>query len=227
MKKYLIILLFFLTLSESSGSSFSLDKYEINIKTNFLGEEIVIFGEKSPEHDLIIILEGKRQVIRLNEKIKKKILWTNKSTQYKNIPNFFAIFSLPGKSLNELFLIKEIKKNHPLLSNSSQELYKIRQSLKQKSLYFEKKLIKGDENLFFSRFEIPDNINSGLIDIYFYKVIDNKVIDVDKKILKIKKKGLIQKIELMLYRNSLLYVFILVLFAILFSLMSNYTLRKK
>jgi hypothetical protein len=99
--------------------------------------------------------------------------------------------------------------------------------LKQKSLYFEKKLIKGDENLFFSRFEIPDNINSGLIDIYFYKVIDNKVIDVDKKILKIKKKGLIQKIELMLYRNSLLYVFILVLFAILFSLMSNYTLRKK
>lgn len=99
--------------------------------------------------------------------------------------------------------------------------------MKQKSLYFEKKLIKGDENLFFSRFEIPDNINSGLIDIYFYKVIDNKVIDVDKKILKIKKKGLIQKIELMLYRNSLLYVFILVLFAILFSLMSNYTLRKK
>ena len=227
MKKYLIILLFFLTLSESNGSSFSLDKYEINIKTNFLGEEIVIFGEKSPEHDLIIILEGKRQAIRINEKIKKKILWTNKSTQYENIPNFFAIFSLPGKSLNELFLIKEIKKNHPLLSNSSQELYKIRQSLKQKSLYFEKKLIKGDENLFFSRFEIPDNINSGLIDIYFYKVIDNKVIDVDKKILKIKKKGLIQKIELMLYRNSLLYVFILVLFAILFSLMSNYTLRKK
>ena len=110
MKKYLIILLFFLTLSESNGSSFSLDKYEINIKTNFLGEEIVIFGEKSPEHDLIIILEGKRQAIRLNEKIKKKILWTNKSTQYKNIPNFFAIFSLPGKSLNELFLIKEIKK---------------------------------------------------------------------------------------------------------------------
>ena len=227
MKKYLIIFLFFLTLIESKGSSFSLDKYEINIKTNFLGEEIVIFGEKSPEHDLIIILEGKRQAVRLNEKIKKKILWTNKSIQYKNIPNFFAIFSLPEKSLNELFLIKKIKKNHHLLSNSSQELYKIRQSLKQKSLYFEKKLIKGDENLFFSRFEIPDNINSGLIDIYFYKVIDNKVIDVDKKILKIKKKGLIQKIELMLYKNSLLYVFILVLFAILFSLMSNYSLRKK
>jgi len=187
----------------------------------------VIFGEKSTKHDLIIILEGKRQAIRLNEKIKKKILWTNKSTQYKNIPNFFAIFSLPEKSLNELFLIKKIKKNHHLLSNSSQELYKIRQSLKQKSLYFEKKLIKGDENLFFSRFKIPDNINSGLIDIYFYKVIDNKVIDVDKKILKIEKKGLIQKIEIMLYRNSPLYVFILVLFAILFSLISNYTLRKK
>ena len=35
MKKYLIIFLFFLTLSESNGSSFSLDKYEINIKRIF------------------------------------------------------------------------------------------------------------------------------------------------------------------------------------------------
>ena len=88
------------------------------------------------------------------KKLKKKILWTNKSTQYKNIPNFFAIFSLPGKSLNELFLIKEIKKNHHLLSNSSQELYKIRQSLKQKSLYFEKKLINNSDLIFVDNIQI-------------------------------------------------------------------------
>jgi len=227
MKNYFLIFLFFITLNEIHGSSFSLDKYEIDIESNFLGEEIVIFGEKSPEHNLIIILEGGGKTVRLNEKIKKKILWINKSTKYESIPNFFAIFSLPKKSLNELFLITKIKKNHYLISDSSQKLFKLRKALEQKSLYFEKPLIETDENLFFSRFKIPDNINSGLINIYFYKILDNKVISLTKKTLRIKKRGFIQKIELLLYNNSIFYVLILVLFAILFSLISNYTLRKR
>jgi|TARA_B100000787_G_C16180587_1_gene291563 hypothetical protein len=227
MKNYFLIFLFFITLNEIHGSSFSLDKYEIDIESNFLGEEIVIFGEKSPEHNLIIILEGGGKTVRLNEKIKKKILWINKSTKYESIPNFFAIFSLPKKSLNELFLITKIKKNHYLISDSSQKLFKLRKALEQKSLYFEKPLIETGENLFFSRFKIPDNINSGLINIYFYKILDNKVISLTKKTLRIKKRGFIQKIELLLYNNSIFYVLILVLFAILFSLISNYTLRKR
>ena len=70
MIKYLII--FLTTLAQLEASSFSLDKYEINIESNFLGEEIVIFGEKSSAHDLLIILEGKGEKVRLNEKVKKK-----------------------------------------------------------------------------------------------------------------------------------------------------------
>ena len=70
MIKYLII--FLTTLTQLEASSFSLDKYEINIESNFLGEEIVIFGEKSSAHDLLIILEGKGEKVRLNEKVKKK-----------------------------------------------------------------------------------------------------------------------------------------------------------
>lgn len=227
MKNYLLIILFLINFNEVKSSSFSLDKYEINIESNFLGEEVVIFGQKSFEHDLIIVLEGEGQTIRLNEKIKRKILWTNKSTKYDNIPNFFAIFSLPIKSLNEIFLFKTIKNNHYLISDSSQKFFKIRKGLEQKSLFFEKGLIEVGENLFFSRFEIPDNITSGLISIYFYEITNGKVISTAKKILKIEKKGFIQKIEELLYKNSLVYVFILVLFAIIFSIMSNYTLRKK
>ncbi len=102
MIKYLII--FLITLTQLEASSFSLDKYEINIESNFLGEEIVIFGEKSSAHDLLIILEGKGEKVRLNEKVKKKILWTNKSTNYENIPNYFSIFSLPKKISTSFFL---------------------------------------------------------------------------------------------------------------------------
>ena len=128
MIKYLII--FLTTLVQLQASSFSLDKYEINIESNFLGEEIVIFGEKSADHDLLIILEGKGEKVRLNEKVKKKILWTNKSTNYENIPNYFSIFSLPKKTLNEIFLIQTVKNNHRLISDASQKLFKIREALK-------------------------------------------------------------------------------------------------
>ena len=117
MIKYLII--FVTTLTQLEASSFSLDKYEINIESNFLGEEIVIFGEKSADHDLLIILEGKGEKVRLNEKVKKKILWTNKSTNYENIPNYFSIFSLPKKTLNEIFLIQTVKNNHRLIADFS------------------------------------------------------------------------------------------------------------
>ncbi len=225
MIKYLII--FFITLNQLEASSFSLDKYEINIESNFLGEEIVIFGEKSPEDDLLIILEGKGEKVRLNEKVKKKILWTNKSTNYENIPNYFSIFSLPNKTLNEIFLIQTIKDKHRLIADSSQKLYKLREALKEKSLYLEKSLTEVGNNLFFTRFKIPDNINSGLINIYFYRIINSKVIGTSQKQLKIEKKGLIQKIEQLLYKQSLGYVFALVLFAILFSFISNYILRRK
>ena len=225
MIKYLII--FLTTLVQLEASSFSLDKYEINIESNFLGEEIVIFGEKSADHDLLIILEGKGEKVRLNEKVKKKILWTNKSTNYENIPNYFSIFSLPKKTLNEIFLIQSVKNNHRLISDASQKLFKIREALKEKSLYFEKTLTETEDNLFFGRFKIPDNINSGLINIYFYEIINNKVIKVTQKKLTIEKIGFIQKIEQLLYSQSLAYVFALVLFAILFSFIFNYILRRK
>lgn len=225
MIKYLII--FVTTLTQLEASSFSLDKYEINIESNFLGEEIVIFGEKSTDHDLLIILEGKGEKVRLNEKVKKKILWTNKSTDYENIPNYFSIFSLPKKTLNEIFLIQTVKNNHRLISDASQKLFKIREALKEKSLYFEKTLTEAEDSLFFGRFKIPDNINSGLINIYFYEIINNKVIKVTQKKLTIEKIGFIQKIEQLLYSQSLAYVFALVLFAILFSFIFNYILRRK
>jgi Fe2+ transport system protein B len=157
----------------------------------------------------------------------KKILWTNKSTNYENIPNYFSIFSLPKKTINEIFLIQTVKDNHRLIADSSQKLFKIREALREKSLYFEKTLTEAENNLFFSRFKIPDNINSGLINIYFYEIINNKVIKVTQKKLTIEKIGFIQKIEQLLYAQSLAYVFALVLFAILFSFIFNYILRRK
>jgi hypothetical protein len=53
----LIIILVFCS-SSSWSSKFSLDKFDIEINSNFLGEEIVLFGHKDEGRDLIIIFEG-------------------------------------------------------------------------------------------------------------------------------------------------------------------------
>ena len=227
MKKYIFVIFLFFVNTNLFSSSFSLDKYNIEIKSNFLGEEIVLFGQKFPTHDLIVIMEGEKKNISLIEKVKKNILWTNKYVEYEDIPGFFAIFTLPHKSINELFLIKKLKEKHYLISDSSSKLFKIRKGLEQKSLYFEKSLTEVGSNLFFSKFKIPDNINSGIINIYFYKIINNEIHEVIRKSLIIEKKGFIQKIEYMLYNSQYIYISALLMFAILFSLLSNYLLRKK
>ena len=41
--------------SISLSAKFSLDKFNIEINSNFLGEEVVLFGQKDEGKDLIII----------------------------------------------------------------------------------------------------------------------------------------------------------------------------
>jgi hypothetical protein len=48
----LIIILVFCS-SSSWSSKFSLDKFDIEINSNFLGEEIVLFGHKDEGRDLM------------------------------------------------------------------------------------------------------------------------------------------------------------------------------
>ncbi len=90
MKKYIFVIFLFFVNTSLFSSSFSLDKYDIEIKSNFLGEEIVLFGQKFPTHDLIVIMEGEKKDISIIEKVKKNILWTNKYIEYNDIPSFFA-----------------------------------------------------------------------------------------------------------------------------------------
>ena len=56
MLKIILSTLLILLTSNSWSAKFSLDKFNIEINSNFLGEEIVLFGQKDEENDLIISL---------------------------------------------------------------------------------------------------------------------------------------------------------------------------
>ena len=224
---YKILILLFLYPSLAVSSNFTLDKFKIEINSNFLGEEILLFGQKEQNDDIIIIFEGEKQNARLYRKIKENFFWINKTKELSEIPSFFAIFSSPKISLSEIFLIPDLTKKHYLISNYRQELYEIRTALQNKGLYYEEELENADGNLFLKKFKIPDNIPAGNITITFYEIDDGNVTSMSKKNLIIEKRGLANKLELLLTQQSFFYVFILIIFSIIFSLLSNLIFRKK
>ena len=225
MYKLVLIILFLFKIS--FASNFSLDQFDIEINSNFLGKEVVLFGNKDKDIDIIFIFEGESKEAELVTKVKEGFLWINDTKELNNQPSFFAIFSSPKKALNEIFLFSSLKERHLLISSPSVELHKIRKAMKVKNLYIEEELKSLNGNLFLKKFLIPDNISPGNIKVYMYEIKNNKIISMTSKNLQIKKGGLSFKLERMLKTESLVYVIILIVISLLLSLVTNLIFRRK
>jgi len=224
---YKLILIIIFSFKISFASNFSLDQFDIEINSNFLGKEVVLFGNKDKDIDIIFIFEGESKEAELVTKVKEGFLWINDTKELNNQPSFFAIFSSPKKALNEIFLFSSLKEKHLLISNPSVELHKIRKAMKVKNLYIEEELKSLNGNLFLKKFLIPDNISPGNIKVYMYEIKNNKIISMTSKNLQIKKGGLSFKLERMLKTESLVYVIILIVISLLLSLVTNLIFRRK
>ena len=224
---YKLILIILFSFKISFASNFSLDQFDIEINSNFLGKEIVLFGNKDKDIDIIFIFEGESKEAELVTKVKEGFLWINETKELNNQPSFFAIFSSPKKALNEIFLFSSLKERHLLISSPSVELHKIRKAMKVKNLYIEEELKSLNGNLFLKKFLIPDNISPGNIKVYMYEIKNNKIISMTSKNLQIKKGGLSFKLERMLKTESLVYVIILIVISLLLSLVTNLIFRRK
>ena len=225
MYKFVLIILLFSKIT--FASNFSLDEFDIEINSNFLGKEVVLFGNKDKESSIIFIFEGEDKEAKLTTKVKEGYLWINKTRSLNNQPSFFAIFSTPKKTLNEIFLLSTLKDKHPLISNPSLRLYEIRKAMKSKNLYIEEELENLNGNLFLKKFLIPDNISPGNIKVYMYELKNNQIIKMSSKNLIIKKGGISFKLEELLKKESFIYVFILIVISLLLSLLTNLIFRRK
>ena len=96
----LIIILVFCS-SSSWSSKFSLDKFNIEINSNFLGEEIVLFGQKDEGRDLIIIFEGTEKQGKLFTKNKRGLLWINEKQELDKIPRIGSTKSIKNDKNEE------------------------------------------------------------------------------------------------------------------------------
>ncbi len=225
MYKFVLIILLFSKIT--FASNFSLDEFDIEINSNFLGKEVVLFGNKDKESSIIFIFEGENKEAKLTTKVKEGYLWINKTRSLDNQPSFFAIFTTPKKTLNEIFLLSTLKDKHPLISNPSVRLYEIRKAMKSKNLYIEEELENLNGNLFLKKFLIPDNISPGNIKVYMYELKKEQIIKMSSKNLIIKKGGISFKLEELLKKESFIYIFILIVISLLLSLLTNLIFRRK
>ena len=225
MYKFVLIILLFSKIT--FASNFSLDEFDIEINSNFLGKEVVLFGNKDKESSIIFIFEGEDKEAKLTTKVKEGYLWINKTRSLNNQPSFFAIFTTPKKTLNEIFLLSTLKEKHPLISNPSVRLYEIRKAMKSKNLFIEEELENLNGNLFLKKFLIPDNISPGNIKVYMYELKNDQIIKMSSKNLIIKKGGISFKLEELLKKESFIYVFILIVISLLLSLLTNLIFRRK
>ena len=225
MYKFVLIILLFSKIT--FASNFSLDEFDIEINSNFLGKEVVLFGNKDKESSIIFIFEGEDKEAKLTTKVKEGYLWINKTRSLNNQPSFFAIFTTPKKTLNEIFLLSTLKDKHPLIANPSVRLYEIRKAMKSKNLYIEEELENLNGNLFLKKFLIPDNISPGNIKVYMYELKNNQIIKMSSKNLIIKKGGISFKLEELLKKESFIYIFILIVISLLLSLLTNLIFRRK
>ena len=224
---YKLILIILFSFKISFASNFSLDQFDIEINSNFLGKEVVLFGSKDKDIDIIFIFEGESKEAELVTKVKEGFLWINDTKELNNQPSFFAIFSSPKKALNEIFLFSSLKERHLLISSPSVELHKIRKAMKVKNLYIEEELKSLNGNLFLKKFLIPDNISPGNIKVYMYELRNNEIVRMVSKNLQIKKGGISFKLEKLLKTESFIYVIILIAISLLLSLVTNLIFRKK
>ena len=224
---YKFVLIFLLFSKITFASNFSLDEFDIEINSNFLGKEVVLFGNKDKESSIIFIFEGEDKEAKLTTKVKEGYLWINKTQSLNNQPSFFAIFTTPKKTLNEIFLLSTLKDKHPLISNPSVRLYEIRKAMKSKNLFIEEELENLNGNLFLKKFLIPDNISPGNIKVYMYELKNNQIIKMSSKNLIIKKGGISFKLEELLKKESFIYIFILIVISLLLSLLTNLIFRRK
>ena len=103
--------------ANSQETYFDLSQDEIQIRTNFDGKEIIIFGLLEDDHDTILAIRGPSKKLKIQKKERYFGVWFNsKRVTYSNVPNIFFLASTNdiNSILPESKLIQEDGREHSI-----------------------------------------------------------------------------------------------------------------
>ena len=226
---------------QSKEAYFDLSEKEIQIETNFIGKEIIVFGILEKNHDIILTIKGPKKDSKLLMKERILGIWLNtKKVVYKDIPSLFFLAST--KPINDILSFNTILKEKLQFDSVLTNAVTSRNFLQQKNLnnwnenlikikitnnLFKKYELNNVENkLFQTRVFFPSNSIPGIYNVTVYQ-IKNKIIQGKKnRIINIKKAGIGEKIYTFAHEQPAIYGLIVIFFAILSGLLAATIFRR-
>lgn len=204
-----------------------LSDHLIAISTDFTGHEVVMFGVREGDGDIVIVVEGPFGDAIVRRKDRVGGIWVNReSITFQNVPSFYEIAT--SRALSEIASTKELKRHqigvHHLKYKSKDlkgdELQPFIDSfirLKQKEQFYAgtaEKVIFLGKRLFRANIDFPSNVPIGLYKVKVYLFENGKIKATQVTPLSISKIGFNAEVSLFAKYRSGLYGFIAVIGAI-------------
>ena len=240
-KIFFLIIFFFSQSIFASEAYFDLSEKKIQIETNFVGKEIIIFGILKNGEDTVIAIEGPKQNVKMMKKERILGFWFNtKKVIYRDIPSiFFISSSKPVREiLNQNTLIKEKLYFDEILTNTltsrdfidqkdlsnwNKNLIKIKKS---DELFKEYQLKNIENKLFQTRVFFPSNTIPGSYKVTIFQVKNKVILNKKNKIITIKKSGIGEKVFEFAHNQPATYGLLSILFAIISGLSAATLFRR-
>lgn len=202
-------------------------QHEVRVRQGFTGTELLLFGaildpagtRSARGYDVVVVLKGPSQAIRLREKEKVGGIWINAaSTDFRSAPSYFAVAaSRPidrivdektaaiyefGTRFIQLSPNGEIDPVEQARFSSGLVDLKRRQGLYKEDMSGVK---ISEQVLYQARISLPSNVQTGIYTAETFAVTDGRVVASAVAEVEVKKVGFERFVEVFAQNRSLLY----------------------
>lgn len=192
----------------------------VKITTSFAGTELLLFGAKQGDGDIIVVVRGpwENPVVRRKERVLG--VWVNRDEiEFKDVPSYYWVASnkpveelLPAETLEtfqigipDLDLVPAVKGADPAQAIAFSEAFKREKVRKNLYRNASSSLLFVDNVLFKTRVKFPANVSVGEFGIQTYLVRDQQIVTSKTTLLNVRKFGLEAEIYNFAHRHSFLY----------------------
>ena len=212
---------------------FDLSEDNVEIKTDFEGKEIIIFGLLQNDHETLLTIKGPSSKMKIQKKERYFGIWiNNKQITYSKIPTLFFLSSsskvddiLPNSvQINDDLNFDKILNNKTFDQNfifeNDQSIWnKNFVRIKKRQLFYKEFEMKTFKNkLFQTSVFFPTNTIPGIYNVDIYYIRNNTIMSTDQKNIVIKKTGIGSQIFDFANENAATYG----VFVIIFSIFSGF-----
>ncbi len=210
-------------------------QHEVQVRQGFTGTELLLFGavldpagRSGQGYDIVVVLKGPSEPVRLREKERFAGVWVNaESTDFRSVPSFFAVAS--SRPVSEIVdektaAIYEFGTGYIQLSPSGSinPVEQLRFSEGLVDLKQRQGLYKEDMNgvqisqnvLYQARISLPSNVTTGTYTAETFAVTDGRVIASAEATVEVRKVGFERFVEVSANRWGLAYGLIAVFLSV-------------